>query len=136
VTLLDTNVILDLFTAPDPPEARWSRARYADALRRGDVGCSVVVVAELMGRARRPEALMTRLQDFEIEIQDLPAAAALPAGLAFRRYRSRGGRRETILPDFLIAGQAAAMDVPFVTRDRRLAGYFPSLTLITPETHP
>lgn len=47
----------------------------------------------------------------------------------------RGGRREKLLADFLIGGQASSMGAELMTRDPRMyRSYFPELPLITPET--
>ena len=40
-----------------------------------------------------------------------------------------------MIADFLIAGHAVVLNAALVTRDkRRIASYFPELTLITPES--
>ncbi|MDQ2878474.1 MAG: type II toxin-antitoxin system VapC family toxin, partial [Pseudomonadota bacterium] len=75
----------------------------------------------------------TSLADAEIELVDMTFAVALRAGVAFREYRRRGGPRQTILPDFLIGAHAEILGATLMTRDRRLAGYFPALSIITPE---
>ena len=134
--LLNTNIIVDLFGTLDTVEARWSADRYADAVEAGRVACNLVIVAELSSYAPSSGALMRRLADMEIDVAELSLDAAFRAGAAFQRYRERGGTRTTILPDFLIAAHAASMGATLVTRDRRLANYFPELSLITPETHP
>ena len=65
-----------------------------------------------------------------------PARAALfLAGKAFIQYRKAGGSRTGVLPDFFIGAHAAVAQVPLLTRDdRRYRTYFPSLTLISPDT--
>jgi hypothetical protein len=58
---------------------------------------------------------------------------AFRAGIAFQEYRRKGGPRQSILPDFLIGGQAANRGWPILTRDsKRFASYFPELTIIDP----
>ncbi len=76
------------------------------------------------------------LDTFHVQLFELDIGVALVAGRAHRSYRQRGGVRQTILPDFLIAGHAEVLGASLMTRDRRLASYFPSLSFITPETHP
>ena len=131
---LDTNVIVDLFGADDGASAMWSRATYRRLADRA-MATNLIVVAELSVPAERRERLVDSLRAFRIEVMDLTLDGCFLAGAAFRDYRRRGGERPTILPDFLIAAHAAALGAQFVTRDRRLASYFPALTFITPETH-
>ena len=136
---LDTNIIVDVLGSTgsiDSASARWSVGRYGDALEMGAVVCNLVVLAELTGRARDPATILDALTDHEIDLLDITPAAAFHAGQAFRLYRQRGGPRQAILPDFLIAGHAASAGATLVTRDRRLQSYFPDLSLITPDTHP
>ena len=48
-----------------------------------------------------------------------------------------GGGRERVLPDFLIGAHAAIRGHALLTRDPKgYRTYFPSVELITPETHP
>ena len=129
----DTNVIIDLW-GEDSEAAEWSRGIYRREEGVTPFGCNLVVVAELAGQTDYYKELVDRLAAFHIEVLDLTVEAAFAAGRAFAEYRRRGGRRETILPDFLIAGHAAALQATLVTRDRRLASYFPGLTVLTPET--
>lgn len=131
---LDTNIIIDLFGNGDGKDVAWSIARYGDAVSAGTVVCNQIVLAELAGHAPGVAALRQRLDRLEIDILDFADEAAFRAGTAFRTYRDRGGPRTAILTDFLIAGHAAALGASLLTRDRRLAGYFPDLNLITPET--
>ena len=134
--LLDTNVLIDLFGTEGHPGAQWSRRTYDRLSETEQFGCNLVVLSELAAEGAPEAALFSMLDTFRIQMLELDAASALAAGRAHRAYRQRGGSRQTILADFLIAGHAQALAVPFMTRDRRLAIYFPDLTLITPETHP
>jgi predicted nucleic acid-binding protein len=66
-------------------------------------------------------------------IEEIPFAAAFLAGHAHAEYRQAGGRREAILPDFLIGAHAAVTGRPLLTRaPRRVATYIPGASLIAP----
>ena len=134
--LLDTNIIIDLLSTDASAPSDWSRRRYAIAVDRDVVGCNHVILAEVAARATDLNELLNDFGRFRIEMVDFTDEAAFAAGRAHRAYRDRGGERRAILADFLIAGHAEALGASLMTRDRRLAGYFPDLTLITPETHP
>jgi predicted nucleic acid-binding protein len=68
-----------------------------------------------------------------IEIVPIPRPALFLAGKAFQQYRSAGGARTGVLPDFFIGAHAAIEGWPLLTRDaRRYRTYFPKITLIAP----
>lgn len=134
--VLDTNVLIDLFGIDDHNGARWSRRIYSRFAGDAPFGCNLIVLAEVAAQGGSAETLLGNMERFQIQLLDLDLDVAMAAGKAHRSYRERGGNRQTILPDFLIAGHAAAIGAHLMTRDRRLASYFPDLTLITPETHP
>ena len=133
--VLDTNIMIDLFGTEDHAGAHWSRRTYS--LLNGETfGCNLIVLSELTAEGATEAELLRLCDTFRVHVLDLDVASAMAAGRAHRSYRQRGGSRQTILADFLIAGHAKAISASFMTRDRRLASYFPDLTLITPETHP
>lgn len=134
--LLDTNVIADLLGNAPGIEPEWSRRTVAAFGQPDELGCNHIVLAEIIAGSSQPEAVLDDLERLHVDVLALTVEAALAGGRAFGEYRRRGGRRERVLPDFLIAGHAAVMGATLMTRDRRLASYFPDLTLITPETHP
>ena len=133
---LDTNIVVDLITGENQQHAGWTDATLAERPGGQSLACNLIVVAEVAAGLRQPEVVLDDLATLSIAICDLDAAVALRAAGAFREYRKRGGARSTILPDFLIAAHAATLGAQLMTRDRRLASYFPGLALITPETHP
>lgn len=131
----DSNVLIDLFG--DTGDQRgWSQAVYARAARGEPVVSNPIVVAEVAAGFDDEGNVVRDIENLSIEIADLQVDTALRGARAFREYRKRGGSRERILPDFLIAAHAETLGAALVTRDRRLASYFPDLTFITPETHP
>jgi predicted nucleic acid-binding protein len=132
VTLIDTNVLLDLVT-DDPDWADWSLAGLEQAALAGPLLINDVVYAETSVRYERIEDLDAMLAQATIEIARTPRSALFLAGKAFRRYRASGGRRTGVLPDFLIGAHSAVEGWPLLTRDAaRYRRYFPKVMLIAP----
>ncbi len=62
--------------------------------------------------------------------------AAHQAGKAHWQYRKNGGARDRTLADFLIGAHATVRSHRLLTRDpARYRVYFPSIEIISPETH-
>jgi len=132
VTLVDTNVLLDLVTN-DARWSAWSEAQLDAAAIAGRLVINDVVYAELSIRYRRVEDLDQMLDGAAITVISIPRAALFLAGKAFQQYRAAGGVRTGVLPDFFIGAHAMVEDWPLLTRDvRRFRGYFPRVSLITP----
>lgn len=134
MTLVDTNVLLDLVT-DDTRLADWSIAQLEAASLRGPLVINDIVFAELAVRYDRIEDLQSFVTDAGLAIAPLPREALFLAGKVFTQYRKAGGSRTGVLPDFFIGAHAAVSQLPLLTRDAgRYRTYFPSLTLITPQT--
>ncbi|HEX8302550.1 type II toxin-antitoxin system VapC family toxin [Sphingomonas sp.] len=131
--MVDTNVMLDILLA-EGEWADWSRQALAQARIENELAVNHIVIAELAGHFADEAAVDDALRRFALIILPFTTDAALRSGRAFREYRRRGGGRDTVLADFLIAGHAAAADAALMTRDKKIASYFPELTLIAPET--
>jgi predicted nucleic acid-binding protein len=133
MTLVDTNVILDLVTN-DPNWSGWSIAQLEEASLKGPLCINDVVYAELSVRYDRIEDLEAMLDDAAIEVARTPREALFLAGKVFMQYRKSGGARAGVLPDFFIGAHAAVSELPLLTRDSvRYRTYFPSMTLIAPK---
>ena len=133
--LVDTNVLLDIFT-DDERWRPWSERAVADAVVAGDVGINPIIYAEASLAFGDAETLDRSLNALLIERLPLPWSAAFGAGRAYRRYRRAGGVRTSPLPDFYIGGHAATDGLTLVTRDAgRYRTYFPSVKLMTPGRH-
>lgn len=131
-TLVDSNVLLDLFTV-DPVWSGWSRHHLGLALDRGPVVINQVVYAEVSPRFSRVEDLDATLSTDRFVRSSLPWSAAFLAARAFTRYRRRGGTRTSTLPDFFIGAHAAVLGLRLLTRDAgRYRTYFPTVELIAP----
>lgn len=132
VTLVDSNVLLDVMTA-DPTWEQWSSAALADALDRGPVVINPLVYAEVSIGFHRVEDLEAALPPSSFEREPLPWAAGFVAGKAFLAYRRRGGARLPPLPDFYIGAHAAVADYRLLTRDvGRYRTYFPGVEVVSP----
>jgi predicted nucleic acid-binding protein len=134
VTLVDTNVLLDLVT-DDPDWADWSVAQLETASLNGPLLINDAVYAELAVRYARIEDLETFLDAAALEMTPMPRAALFLAGKVFTQYRRSGGTRTGVLPDFFIGAHAAFAQLPLLTRDVGwYRTYFPSLRLVTPDS--
>lgn len=132
VTLVDTNVLLDVATA-DPVWMDWSAGQLEAASLRGPVMVNDVVYAEFSVRFDTIESIDSFLSTAEILLTAVPRAALFLAGKAFQRYRAAGGTRTGVLPDFFIGAHAAVAGVSLISRDaRRYRTYFPTVDLIAP----
>jgi predicted nucleic acid-binding protein len=133
MTLIDTNVLLDLVT-DDPVWADWSLAQLETASLAGPLLTNDIVYAELAVRYDRIEDLDAFVEAAELTVAPMPRAALFLAGKAFTQYRRAGGIRTGVLPDFLIGAQSAVQRLPLLTRDvGRYRAYFPTVELISPE---
>lgn len=133
MTLVDTNILLDLVTN-DPVWADWSIRQLDAAAMQGRLFINAVVYAELSVRFERIETLDAVLGEAGVAVEDIPRAALFLAGKVLQKYRAAGGSRSGVLPDFFIGAHAAVLGVPLLTRDvQRYRTYFPTAGLISPE---
>jgi predicted nucleic acid-binding protein len=132
VTLIDTNVLLDLVTG-DTHWASWSLSQLDAAALRGPLLVNDIVYAELSVRFLTLEAVDGFLERAGVTWAAMPRPALFLAGKVFRRYRENGGRRAGVLPDFFVGAHAAVRGFTLLSRDaQRFRTYFPGLDLITP----
>jgi hypothetical protein len=135
-TLVDTNVLLDV-VEEDAAWFEWSHRRLADAADEGSIVVNQIVYAELVAGYDTIEDLNAMLDRGLFSREGLPWDAAFMAGVAFLSYRRGGGARSSPLPDFFIGAHASVRGYRLLTRDRGYyATYFPSLEIVSPETHP
>ena len=131
--LVDTNVLIDLAYGRTP-RGDWAKAGVSGACASGPVVINPIVLAELAPAFDALETLLGFVSTMGIGIVELSDAAAFRAGQAHLAYRQASGPRNAILADFLVGGHASALGATLLTRDRqRFAGYFPELTIISPE---
>ena len=115
--LVDTNVLLDLVT-DDPRWAEWSQQQLDLASAHDQLAINDVVYAELSIGYARMEQLDAMIGSTGLVCAVMPLCAVMPrsalflAGKAFQRYRSVGGRKTGVLPDFFIGAHAVIADAP------------------------
>ena len=135
-TLVDSNVLLDV-AEEDAEWAPWSEQRLMEAANEGALVINQVIYAELAAGYGSIEALDLAVAPDRYRRETIPWDAAFAAGHVFVVYRERGGRRTSPLPDFFIGAHAAVKGYRLLTRDRGYyRSYFPTLALISPESHP
>lgn len=133
ITLVDSNVILDLVT-DDPKWGHWSADALGQAADESALAINPLIFAEVSIGFTTVEELEQLLPPEVFARLALPYEAAFLAGKAFLSYRRRGGRRTAPLADFYIGAHAAVADLRLLTRDpQRYRTYFPTVNLIAPE---
>jgi hypothetical protein len=122
--LVDTSVII-AWLDPDHD----AHAACTDALDKWaalePLAVSSVTYAELAAGARTQEAVDEALQGFQR--LDLDFESASRAGQAFRQFRPAQKADVAVLPDFFIRGQAATLNLPHLTHDRRRTRNWPDV---------
>jgi predicted nucleic acid-binding protein len=134
ITAVDSNVLLDVFTA----DARYG-ASSRDALRRcwaeGSLVACEVVWAEVAAAFADAAAAARALDGLEVAYDPIDRETALAAGIAWQRDRPGGGTRRRVLPDLLIGVHAASRAERLLTRDRGFyRSAFEDLEILDPST--
>jgi predicted nucleic acid-binding protein len=133
ITLVDSNVILDLVT-DDPKWGLWSADALWRAADESSLAINPLIFAEVSIGYETVEELEQLLQPSELTRLELPYEAAFLAGKAFLSYKRRGGTKSAPLADFYIGAHAAVAGIRLLTRDpRRYRTYFPTVELIAPK---
>lgn len=137
-TAVDTSALLSVFNGE--VEAEGWMDLLVRARREGQLVVCDVVLAELAPAFPAEEELRLQLDRLGIVFEPITAAAAFHAGQVFRAYRSAGGPRDRLIPDFLIASHASLQADRLMAADRGyLRKYFtrlPLLTCLPPPTPP
>jgi predicted nucleic acid-binding protein len=131
-TAVDTNVLLDVFGG-DPVYGPASAAALRSSLVKGKLIACEVVWAEVIGFFPSVDACTEAMERIGIEFSALGQESAIFAGVVWREYRTRGGKRERMVADFLIGAHAARQADQLLSRDRGFyRSYFKKLRILSP----
>ncbi len=132
ITAVDTNVLLDVFSADETYGPR-SRSALAQSLQDGALVVSDAVRAETAAAFPDPEAAVEAFRRLGASFSAPTQETAAHAGAAWRAYRSAGGPRTRVVADFLIGAHAVVQADRLLTRDRGFyRKYFTDLTVLDP----
>jgi predicted nucleic acid-binding protein len=135
-TLVDSNVLIDVFS-DDPNWRAWSARQLLAAAGEGRLVINPIIYAEISSVFPTQRRLEEVLGPDRYQREPLPWDAAFNAGRAFLTYRRSGGAKRSPLPDFYIGAHAEIRNYRLLTRDQaRYRQYFPTLKIVSPETHP
>jgi predicted nucleic acid-binding protein len=131
--LVDTSVIVAWLDRDHPQHQECARglAYWAGQDR---LAISAVSYAELAAGGRTQEAMDEDLSPFQRI--DLDFKGAWRAGHAFGRSPSGKDQNKSVLPDYLIRGQAASLDCRHLTIDKRRLTAFPDVEFLFPADTP
>jgi hypothetical protein len=130
---LDSSVLIDVMIE-DARFAAASEACIGAALSTDDVVVCDAVVAEVQAMLDTSVELMSVLSTLGVRYDGTAEKAAIRAGHMHRRFRSRGGKRERVVADFLIGAHALLQCDALITRDAGFfRDYFKGLKVIVPK---
>lgn len=133
-TALDSSVLLDVLLE-DPRHRDASLAALRAAYQSGPLIACPVVWSEVRAALRAPETIGDVLGAAGIRFDPFDAPCAELAGDLWREYRRGGGRREHLIPDFLIGAHAKLRADRLLARDRGFfRRRFAGLAVIDPST--
>lgn len=126
---VDTSVLLSIFKG-EPNGEKWLKCLYTTSETK-KLLVSMVVVSEIRSFFPSDRHCQKTLEEIDLHASEMTEEGAFLAGSIFRSYRSAGGSRKIILPDFLVAAHAATQAESLATEDRGyLRAYFPSIRII------
>ncbi|MCV0394111.1 MAG: type II toxin-antitoxin system VapC family toxin [Rhizobiaceae bacterium] len=133
--LVDSNIFFDVIMGE--ATSAWSTRQLARLGGGNRLAVNPVIWSEIGAAFPSQSALRRALTGLALDLLPLSFEAAFRAGQAHRAYRRAGGERERTLPDFLIGAQAEVEGLVVLTRDpARYRSYFPTIEIVSPETHP
>jgi len=111
--LVDTNVILDIFTQ-DPLWFSWSNRQLESLSDSGhDLLINPIIYAEASIGFDTVDEFKIALEAFGFAFEELPRPILFLAGKAFLKYRASKGTKSHVLPDFFIGAHAVVRAMLF-----------------------
>jgi predicted nucleic acid-binding protein len=117
ITAVDTSILLDVFSTRSAHQAASQRA-LRQAIEQGALVACEIVWAELRPWFLNRAGLDTAMNRLGVTYSPAARESAFLAGEMWKKYRSEGGPRKHLIPDFLIAAHARVQADRLVTRNR------------------
>lgn len=132
ITAVDTNVLLDVFTA-DPLHGPSSRTALGACLDEGRVMACDLVWAEIAAAFVHDNAASDALVSIGVTICPIPAEATTMAGRAWREQRLASPPGDHVLADFLVGAHAQVVTDRLLTRGGDFyRAHFTNLDIVDP----
>jgi predicted nucleic acid-binding protein len=87
--LLDANILFDIWV-PDPVWCAWSTGQLHIQSQLHELAINPIVYSEISVSFAGQTEVDGRLEAMEIDVLDIPRAAAFLAGKAYVQYRRKG----------------------------------------------
>ncbi len=131
ITAVDTSVLIAIAKG-EPTAAAWTE-RLAAARAEGELVICDVVAAEFFALLLDDRKFDQSLRALGVGYSPISLETARVAGRLFRGYQRQGGRREHLVPDFLIGAHAERQANRIAAIDRGyLRRYFPRVRVLRP----
>ncbi|MBI4908009.1 MAG: type II toxin-antitoxin system VapC family toxin [Acidobacteria bacterium] len=132
ISAVDTNILLDILI-PNPLWFERSLTTVESSASAGGLVICDTVYAELCCHFASQKDCDSFLDENEIQVESLSRHALYESARAWRAYRKAGGKRERILPDFMVGSHALHQASRLVSRDGGFyRTYFPNLQILDP----
>ena len=132
ITAVDSSVLLDVLLE-DPRHRDSSLSALGAAHAVGVLVVCPAVWSEVRAALREPDRIGEHLGAAGIRFDPFDEACADLAGDLWRAYRREGGKREHLIPDFLVGSHAKVRADRLLARDRGFfRRRFDGLTVIDP----
>jgi predicted nucleic acid-binding protein len=116
-TAVDSSVLLDVFVGAGPYVGPAQKG-LQEAIAKGSLIVGEVVRAEVRTHFLTEAKFLRAMETLGITYLASSAEVASEAGRAWIRYRKGGGKRQHLIPDFLVAAHALIHADVLLTRGR------------------
>jgi predicted nucleic acid-binding protein len=131
--IVDSNVILDIFTQDDN-WFNWSNQKLEELTNEGHtLIINPIIYTEVSIGFNTKSDFEAAIEIFNFKFENLTNDALFIAGKAFLKYKTLKGNKSNVLPDFFIGAHAESNKHTILSRDSaRYKTYFPKVKLIAP----